>query len=171
MSSAPDWVTLTEGEEVVWSGRPSVYPHLAGLVFGVAVVLIGVAVLAGAVDRFVPEPVPSVAVTAVGGLFVAYGVLSIAKRLVKWLNVRYLITTEEVYHKHGLVSRTVTNLHLDQVQNTTFTESVLGRALSYGDVRIDTAGHQGTEMVFEDVPNPGEVVGRISEQLSKQRSR
>lgn len=169
MSDAPEWVTLTEGEEVVLDRRPSVVPYLTGLVWPLVVVLVGVALLlvsAGtlAVGVTVPAAVP---LGAIGAGVVALGLLSAAARLSGWWSTRYLVTSDEVYVKSGLFSRSVTNARLDQIQNTSFTQSALGRALSYGDVHLDTAGRAGTELVFSNAADPDSVVEAITRQLDR----
>jgi uncharacterized membrane protein YdbT with pleckstrin-like domain len=70
-----------------------------------------------------------------------------------------------VYERTGLLSLSVTNLRIDRVRYTSFTRSFLQRMLSYGDVRVDTAGTGETELVFGGVPDPQWVNGSIAEQL------
>lgn len=168
-SDHPDWLTLTDDEQVVWEGRPSPYPYLGGLLGPVGLVALGIAVAivaAGVVSVGVPIPeaVPGV---AIGGALVALGVALALGRIISWWLTRYVVTTEEVYHKRGVVSRSVTNTRLDQIQNTRFTQSATGRLFSYGDVYVDTAGGGGTEIVFRHVEEPQRVVGRITEELDR----
>jgi len=169
MSAAPEWVTLTEGEEVVLDRRPSVVPYLTGLLWPLVVVLVGVAlVFVGAGTLAVGVTVPAaVPLGAVGAAVVVLGLVSAAGNLTGWWSTRYLVTSDEVYVKSGLLSRSVTNARLDQIQNTSFTQSALGRALSYGDVHLDTAGHAGTEIVFSNAADPDSVVEAITRQLDR----
>ena len=106
----------------------------------------------------------------IGGLLALMGLLGIGRSLLAWWAIVYLITSEEVYKKHGLISRTVTNVRLDQIQNTTFEQSVLGRLLSFGSVYIDTAGSGSTEVVLERVPRPQTVVSILTQQLDSVRT-
>lgn len=168
MADTPDWVTLTEGERVCWQGRPTIYLYLGELLAGALLVCAGVGawlVLGTGVGSGIPVPA-GIPGPVVGGVLALLGVGVAAKALVERRSVRYLITSHEAYKKRGFVSREVTNLPLDRVQNTSFSQSVLGRVFSYGEVRIDTAGHSGTEMVFRHVDDPQAVVGVISEQLA-----
>jgi len=169
MADAPGWVTLTEGEEVVWQGRPTTYRYVGELLTALVLVVIGVAVwvVVGAGSVFgvtIPAAVP---VGIIGAVIVLLGLAKAANTLLEWWSIRYLITSKEVYTKRGVVSRTVKNLPLDQVQNTSFTQSALGRLLSHGHVYIETAGSGRTEMAFRAVPNPGDVVEHITRQLDK----
>lgn len=164
MSDAPGWVTLTEGETVVWRGNPVVYHYLHG--FLLALALFGVA---AAVAVF--WPFASVATGWIpAAIVVAVGVLVALRTLLAWRSVQYVVTTEEVYVRRGLVSRTVTNLRMDRIQNTSFTQSLGGRLFSYGDVEIDTAGSEGTEVVLRNVGDPEDVLGYISEWMGKEEA-
>jgi len=170
MENPPDWVTMTDGEEVVWAGPPSLRPYAVETVVPVAFVLGGLAVLlvpTGAVPFLdaLPAGVPGLAKLGTAGLFVAIGLLAAVGELLRWYSHHYLVTTKEVYHKRGIVSRDVTNLPLDRVENTTFTQSPLGRLLSYGDVHVATAGTDDTEVVLAKVDSPGDVVGRITRRM------
>lgn len=167
MSARPDWVTLAEGESVLWESRPAIHPYLFGATKALSVSAAGVGlwlVSAGVIEVGAPVPSGTVIVTLAGAL-VVLGVALAGNALLKWSSVRYLVTTEEVYAKEGLLSRTVTNLRVGRIQNTAFSQSVVGRVLSYGDVRIHTAGSGDAEMVFEYAPDPETVVARITERV------
>lgn len=170
MADQPDWVTLTEGESVVWQGRPIIYPYLGGVLTGLVIILLGIGVwlvVQGVILNFsLPSFIPGGIIV---GILVVLGIWVALKPVLDWWSIRYLITTQEVYKKQGLVSRTVKNIALDKVQNTSFTQSVMGRLFSYGNVHIDTAGSGGTEMVFDSVGDPESVVGHITRHIDKQQ--
>lgn len=157
MSDVPGWATLSEGESVVWTGRPVIYHFLDGLV--VAAVLLAIA---AAAYLFWPAGTGGVPAIVPAAVLAGVAVLSAVWTLLERWRITYLVTTHQVYVKRGLISRTVKNLHVDQIQNTSFTESLLGRLFSYGHVRIDTAGSEGAEIVLRNVANPDEVLGLIS---------
>lgn len=158
--SVPEWVTLSEDERIVWTGSPSFFVALWSLLTGFLVVLAGVAlyVVLVAVQfeprRFVLWLVP-------------LGIALIALSYLRHRSTRYVITTNEVYRKDGFLSRSVTSLRLDRVQNTSFSQSFLDRLFSLGDVNIDTAGSGATEIVFASVSNPQKVSGLLTEQLDR----
>lgn len=171
MAENPDWVTLTDGEEVLWHSRPAIYPYawataraLVVSIAGAALLLLSRGVFAGRLPVDIAA-VPELYLVVAGGVLVVYGVVRASVQVLQWASVQYLLTTEELYTKRGLFSRTVTNLRIERVQNTTFSQSVLGRVLSYGDVAISTAGGGGVEMVFRDAPDPEHVVERITRQV------
>lgn len=175
MTSAPDWVTLTESEEVVWSGHPSLIPYFMAAAGSILLIALGLAVLLfgeGIVDVGYGLPVvagvdlgEAIPWGIVAAVIALIGVIGLLIELISWFSRVYVVTTEEVYRKHGIISRKVTNMNHGQIQNTTFTQSVLGRLLSYGDVKVDTAGGEGAEVVFKYVRNPESVVGKITRHL------
>ena len=163
MTDAPDWVTLTDGESVVWSGRRTLWAYADRLLLAAVAAVAGVALPLASPLRVDPVTVTVATVpSALGGLGVA--VVLVGWALLGRASVRYLVTDEEVYVKRGLLSRTVRNLRLEQVQNTSFSQSLLGRVLSYGDVRFDTAGGGGSEVTFRAVPDPRTVLATVTRQ-------
>lgn len=170
MADVPGWVTLTEGEEVVWKGPPSLIPYLMQMVVPAASLLAGLVVLVVPVDALLPGAalqLPPTLRLAIAGFLVLAGVVGLAFELIAWYSHRYLITTDEVYHKYGLISRDVTNLRVDRIETTNFTQSILGRLLSYGTVHIATAGTDAAEIVFPKVNDPADVVERITRLLDQ----
>lgn len=175
MRDVPEWVTLTEGEDVVWTGGPSAAQLARNLVWAVLLVVAGL-VIAGVG----PSLISGRALAAYDDIsrilrivgFVV-GTVGLLVGLVAYLrheSIGYLVTTDELYVKRGFVSRSVRNLRLDRVQDTGFTQSALQRLLGYGDVHVSTAGGSGVELVFDNVPDPAEVNGIVAEQLDAVRS-
>lgn len=149
-----DWLDLGPDEEVLWAGHPSFVPYLGGFALGAALIVAGVA---GAILL---------------GEFALVGVLGIAAGLAvagwtyyRRISTGYVITTAEVYHKEGLIARDVTQIRYERVQNTSFSQTVLERTLSYGDVIITSAGTGEVEITLHNVPNPERLKRLLSEQL------
>jgi uncharacterized membrane protein YdbT with pleckstrin-like domain len=174
MSTVPGWVTLTEGEEVVWAGGPSAAQLARSLVWAVLVVVAGLIVAA-----LGPSQLSGAALAAYDDLrrvlriagFVI-GTVGLLIGLVAYLryeSIDYLVTTEELYVKRGFLSRSVRNLRLDRVQDTGFTQTAPQRLLGFGDVHVSTAGGSGVELVFGNVPDPASVNAIVAEQLDAVR--
>lgn len=167
--AAPDWVTLTEGEEIVWSGRPSTVRVLEELVGEFLLIAAGVALVLPPVQQLFPAQIPDVgyyplAISAVGFLLAA-------ATWIRFKNVAYVVTTKEIYKKEGLVGRTVQTMRLDRVQDHGYQQSATQRLAGYGDMFVRTAGSDDTDLTLDDVPNPDQVSAHVSEQLEAQRVR
>jgi len=162
-----DWLHLIDDERVRWVGRPSRFTIATALVGGAALVAAGVLLtllfLPVVEGRGLPwwlgyAPL-ALAVLGVGRAAYAY---------LDWLRLLYVVTDEEIYVKRGLVSRDVTQIRLDRVQNTAYDQTVLERLLSYGDVRVFTAGTGTEDVTLRSVPNPETVKKTLTERLSEQ---
>ena len=151
-----DWVTLTEGEEVLWQGHPSLRLITPSVVVGLVLALGGVVltvVLTEPTVRWLPL------------LGVPLGIAVVAWAYVSLVSTRYVLTSEEVYRKRGIFDQSVAQIRLDRVQNTTFSQSPTERLFSYGDITIYTAGSDTMDITLTNVPNPQEVNQRLTEAL------
>lgn len=161
MSSAAgtvEWVHLTGDERVLWAGTPSTYPAVP--VIGVAFAL---CVLGAWLSREgllgMPWWLP-LGLIPIGLTVATYAYLA------RW-STRYVFTTKAIYEKTGLLSRTVTQVRFDRVQNTAFDQSLIERALSYGDLAVYTAGTGGVNLSLRDVPEPQRVNSLVTNRLSE----
>ena len=152
----PEWVTLTEGEGIRWEGHPSLRLVLPSIVIGLVIAIAGVALV-----FVVPEPslqwLPLVGVPI--------GIAIIGWAYVSQRSTHYIITSEEVYRKTGIVNRNVAQVRLDRVQNTTYEQSVLERLFSYGHITIYTAGSDTMDVSFDGVSDPQRVNQALTEAL------
>lgn len=165
-AASADWIQLAPDERVAWRGRPSARTLAGDLLPGALLVALGVAagvaLALGVTDATFPRwtwLLPP-ALIVVGAALAALPAL-------RWRSTHYVITSNEVYKREGLISESVEQLRLDRVQNTSYSQSAGQRLLGYGDVVIHTAGSGGTrpEIVFDDVPDPAEVHRILSAQL------
>jgi len=157
--STPDWFHISEDEDIVWESRPHPITMGARLPVGIGLALVGLLVAGwSAIDG-------RSLLTLLGfGLLVVGVAVAVARYLV-WTNTRYVITSSELYKKRGIVSRDVTQFRLERVQNTSLSQSGLGRLLGYGDLTVYTAGSGEPELTFERVPQPEVASSRLSDRL------
>jgi uncharacterized membrane protein YdbT with pleckstrin-like domain len=141
---------LHPGEEIVFEGHPSwrgvLGFYLKGLVLALivgAIVLVAVNVLVGVL-----------AFAAVGAIVVAVGFLL-------RLATHYVITTERLHIRRGILSRAVQQTSIDRVQNVNTNQSLLDRILQVGQVDFDTAGTDDSDFTFRDVADPEDVVAAV----------
>lgn len=151
-----DWLDLGPDEELLWAGHPSVVPYLGAFALGAALIV------AGAVGMAL---LGEYAIVGVAGI--AAGIATAGWAYYRRISTGYVITTAEVYHKEGIVARDVTQIRYERIQNTSFSQSVFERALSYGDVVITSAGTGEVEIVLKNVPDPAELKRLLSEQLDE----
>lgn len=159
LGSTPDWFHIGDDEELVWESRPHPIELGVGFPVAVAAAVLGLGLLAwGVVDGLL-------ALTILGFTLVLAGGAVTFVRYLFWTNTRYVITSSELYKKRGVISRDVTQFRLSRVQNTSLSQSMLGRALGYGDLTVYTAGSGDPELTFEHVPRPERASSLLSDQL------
>ena len=156
-----EWLHLDTDERVVWKSRP--HPVALGrrAVVALAVAIVGLAVASWAwTNGYGP-------IAWLGVFLLGIGVATLAVRYLFWTNTRYVITSEELYEKRGVVSRDVSQFKLDRVQNTTLRQSVVGRLFGFGDLTVYTAGSGDPELTFDRVPDPSGANAALSRELGR----
>lgn len=130
-----EWLTLDEGEEVEWSGQPHEYSLVPALVVGIPLAVILV------------------------------GIVIIVAAYLSRENTDYVITTDALYVKTGVLSRDVQRIGFEKVQDTSYSQDFFGTQFGYGHVEISTAGGSGVEMRFRSVPDPQAVQERVNRHI------
>ena len=95
------------------------------------------------------EPWTLVAVVAAPALWL----LLAARAVLRWWFTGYVLTTERIIVRRGMVARSGTEIPLENIVNVLFSQRVLERLLGYGDVLVESAGSQGQSRLV-DVPDP-----------------
>ncbi|WP_435345492.1 PH domain-containing protein [Haloarchaeobius sp. HRN-SO-5] len=147
-----DWLTLEDGEEVLWAASPRVQTVLPWLAVGLALAVVPF-VLSG-----VPRPVALV------------GVLPPALAYLYVTNTEFVVTNRRCYRKSGVLSRSVLAVSFETVENSAYEQGVLGTAFGYGTVEIDTAGGMGTELTFWKIADPRSVQSLVLDQRDAART-
>jgi uncharacterized membrane protein YdbT with pleckstrin-like domain len=138
---------VAEGEQVVWSGRPSWRGRISIVAPGILVTAAVVAVLVWAdVSR---------TVTVVVGLVVL--ALTVVWALLETIRWKYTITDRRVFVRHGLVSVNEQTARLERVQDLTLHQTLFDRLFGVGTLQIDTAGSEGGPLEFKALTEPTRV--------------
>jgi uncharacterized membrane protein YdbT with pleckstrin-like domain len=143
-------VDLHPGEDVVFEGHPSWRAVLSFYVTGtIAVVVIAVIV------ALVASVLVGVLVAVV--LFALMVVIGLVKRMA----TTYMVTSQRLYIRRGILAKAEQQTRIDRVQNVNTSQSLLQRVLSVGTVDFDTAGTDDSEFRFVGIADPGRVVGAV----------
>jgi uncharacterized membrane protein YdbT with pleckstrin-like domain len=141
---------LHPGEEIVFEGHPSWRGVLSFYVKG-----LGIALLIGLIFFFAVS-------TAAGiGAFVAIMAIVILVGLVKRIATRYVISTERLNIRTGILSKHVQQTSIDRVQNVNTEQTFVDRILRVGAVDFDTAGTDDSDFTFRGVSNPAGIVAAV----------
>ena len=149
---------LHPGEEMVFDGHPSWRAVLSFYITGVIIVAVIAAVAALA----------SGAVLAIVLGAVALGVMVLVG-LVKRQATRYVITSERLHIRHGILAKKTQETRVQRVQNVNTEQSFIQRVLQVGTVDFDTAGTDDSEFRFEWVNQPEGVVHAVDQAVQEAR--
>jgi uncharacterized membrane protein YdbT with pleckstrin-like domain len=141
---------LHPGEEIVFEGHPSWRGVLSFYVKG-----LGIAVLIGLIFFF------AISTWAGIGAFAAIMVVVILVGLVRRVATRYVISTERLNIRTGILSKHVQQTSIDRVQNVNTEQTFLDRILRVGAVDFDTAGTDDSDFTFRGVSNPAGIVAAV----------
>ena len=141
---------LHPGEEIVFEGHPSWRAVLQFYVIGI--VLVAVAAAIGAL-------ISGAAIAVLAGVVVLALVVLVG--LVKRMSTRYVITTERLHIRRGILSKATQETRIQRVQNVNTEQSLFARLMQVGTVDFDTAGSDDSEFRFVGVGNPSEVVRAV----------
>jgi len=141
---------LHPGEQVVFEGHPSWRGLLSFYIGGVAAAAVIGVIVALIASTFVGV----LAGVAVLGLMIVFG-------LVKRQATTYLVSTERLYIRRGLLSKRVQQTRIERVQNVNTEQSLRERLLRVGTVDFDTAGTDDSEFRFVGIADPGAVVNAV----------
>ena len=97
---------------------------------------------------------------------VVAAVYLIVRPLVNWWFTRYVLTTERLITRTGLIAQSGVEIPLERITNVNFSQSVFERLVGAGDLLIESAGTTG-QSEFSNIPHPDE----FQTQLYKVRER
>lgn len=149
----------SDDEEVLAELRPHV-------VFLAAPLLLVAGALASAVAIAVRFPNAPVSVAWVLGAMVLLPSLWLGARLLRWRAIRFLVTTNRLVYRRGVLGRDVVQLRLQRVAEVHCTQSILGRALGSGRLVFEVAAGD-RPLVVDDVRRPRAMQRLITRQLNE----
>jgi uncharacterized membrane protein YdbT with pleckstrin-like domain len=143
-------VDLHPTEEIVFEGHPSWRGLLSFYVSAVAAaVVIGiVVVLVGSAGAGIVVAVVLIAVALVFGF-------------VRRMATTYLVTTQRLYIRRGILAKRAQQTRIDRVQNVNTEQTLVDRIVRVGTVDFDTAGTDDSEFRFVGIASPDQVVAVV----------
>jgi uncharacterized membrane protein YdbT with pleckstrin-like domain len=160
----PAWLPLAADETVQWRGGPRIQTAAPFVLVGLLAVLAGAGLFwvwsmaAGTVQPVVP---------ALAALAVTSGIAVAVWAVLHVETTAYVVTDRHLSRKRGILSRRVTTVGYDTVQNVSYSQGLTGRLFDHGTVEFDTAGGSGTELAFDDVDDPRAVQRLVGAQRQR----
>jgi len=140
------------------------HPHwwyFAEAVFALVVsIVIGIIVL-GTDESWLKWIALALIVASAGWLLVRY---------LKWATTNFVITSDRVIFRHGVVAKSGIEIPLERVNSVHFNQSVFERMIGAGDLLIES-GAEGGQQRFTDVHNPDKIQNLIHSQMELNEDR
>jgi len=87
--------------------------------------------------------------------------------LLWWQNDILALTKRSIVRQRGVFKKEERAVPLNQVQDISISYGLIRRMLGHGDIRIETAGSSGTEIIMLNVDAPEEFRAKVLEQIDK----
>jgi uncharacterized membrane protein YdbT with pleckstrin-like domain len=152
---------LNETEELVLDLHPHwIYFVKSAIAFVLAVAL-GVLLLAWGWEG----------ITLAGsGVLILVALLWFAWTYITWVTTNFVITTDRIIYRHGVLSKHGIEIPLERVNTVFFSQRILERIVGSGDLIIESAGERGREE-FSNVRKPSAVQNEIYVQMEANENR
>ena len=162
---------LAPSERVIHSCRKHAIVILKPIAIWLAALIVG-----SAVGFLISPRTSNSLVDLVAGWGVVIATVYLAWRLLHWWIARYVITDQRVLYIEGIFNVRVSAIPLQKVTDTTFSKTLMGRVLGYGDLMLDSPGEHGGLSMLVDLPRPDQiyrlitslVVGRVWDRSQQQ---
>ena len=155
---------LNEGEEIVVEMRPHWF-FLAGpavaLVLALVLAIVVSARVAGDVQRLALIPLLLLVVVSLVWFVVRYA---------KWATTTFVVTTDRLIHRTGVVSKSGREIPLERLNDVSFHSTIFQRMLGAGDLLIESAGERGQQL-FASFPHPEKTQNLIHHQIELAQGR
>ena len=93
-------------------------------------------------------------------IIIIFLALSIIFDILSWRRKKYQLTNQRVVIQKGILRRKRSSIHYPKIQDIEIYQGIIDRIISAGDIEI-YGGHEHTNIVLEDIPNPREVEDMI----------
>jgi uncharacterized membrane protein YdbT with pleckstrin-like domain len=159
-------MNLSEGEDVVLD----LHPHW-GQLFVPVLVLLVTCLLAGFGVALIPkgggQQIERWVVIGVGVIVIAW--LTVLPYF-RWLTTRYVLTTERLVIRSGIIARHGRDVPLNRINDVSFSETVFERMLRSGTLVVESAGERG-QISLTDVPRVEHVQRELYRMVGEHQGR
>jgi len=144
-------------EETLWQGTPSM-ALLAGHLAGIVLVLVAVPLLTRFFASTMPDMDRAAGMVRFGWFATAaLLVIQFAALLIAWIRLRstmYRVTNQRVLVEQGIFSKTVDEIDLRYVDDSTFSQSLVERILGIGSVTLMSSDTNTPRYVLRSIRDP-----------------
>src|SRR5256714_2714756 len=131
---------LNENEEIVLDLRPHWFFMAEPTAALLGSIILGIVVLQNAGDEGVGKGIKIVVTLLVLFCLAWFGI-----RYMKWVSTNFVVTTDRVIHRVGVISKRGIEIPLERINTVFFRQSMFERMFGLGDLGIESAGERGAE--------------------------
>ncbi len=85
-------------------------------------------------------------------------------RYLKWATTNFVITSQRLIFRQGVIAKSGIEIPLERVNNVNFNQSIFERMLGAGDLLIESGGEDGQQR-FTDIRHPDQVQNLVHAQM------
>ncbi|WP_216214131.1 PH domain-containing protein [Amycolatopsis aidingensis] len=139
---------LSEAEQVV----AHKHPHFKMLIFPlfVLVVVLGGGIWLALLARDIEAPWDLVALIAIGAVGLLLLVWLVLAPIVRWRTTHFIVTTDRVIAREGVVKRTGIDIPMARINSVRFEHGLVDRIFGCGTLIIESASDE--PLKFDDIP-------------------
>jgi uncharacterized membrane protein YdbT with pleckstrin-like domain len=152
---------LNDDEQIVLDLHPHWWFFAPPLLALIAALIVGILALANDVHTAIQIPV---------GLIVLALLVWFGWRYLRWITTNFVVTTDRLIYRHGVLSKHGIEIPLDRVNTVFFRQSVFERLVGAGDLVIESASETGRQR-FSNVRKPSAVQNEIYRQIEANENR
>jgi uncharacterized membrane protein YdbT with pleckstrin-like domain len=152
---------LNDKEDIVLDLHPHWWffaPPLAALL---GAVVLGGLLVAGTDISWLQVP---------AGVLILGCLLWFGLRYSRWITTNFVVTTDRLIYRHGVLAKHGIEIPLDRVNTVFFRQSIFERIVGSGDLVIESASETGRQ-AFSNVRNPSAVQNEIYRQIEANENR
>lgn len=152
---------LNADEQVVLDLRPHWWFFMPQVVALLIVIAVGI------LSLFFSVPQPA-QLSAAGAILIVLSWFLV--RYLVWANTNFVITTDRLINRTGVLNREGIEIPLERVNTVFFRQTLFERIIGSGDLVIESAGEQGAQMV-NNIRKPLNVQNEIYRQMESNENR
>jgi uncharacterized membrane protein YdbT with pleckstrin-like domain len=152
---------LNDDEQIVLDLHPHWWFFAPPLLALIAALILGILALANDVHTALQVPVGILVL----GLLAWFG-----WRYLRWITTNFVVTTDRLIYRHGVLSKHGIEIPLDRVNTVFFRQSIFERIVGAGDLVIESASETGRQR-FSNVRKPSAVQNEIYRQIEANENR
>ena len=145
---------LAPGETIAFELKP----HWRALIWPTTVLIIEVFIGTWAFFRFDNNIIRWI----IFGAAIFILIWQVAIPFLGWLTTQYVFTSRRIIVRRGLLTKHGRDMPLAKINNVSFEVGLIGRAMNYGTLEIESASDDG-DLVINDVPNVEDIQRQVYE--------